>query len=113
MTARTTYEASVKSAAQTQISTVIAAETTKQTTIDAALTVAGYTLQSGNYGNLAAAIKSANAAKLATVYAAEVAKLLLQIPGAHQAARTPTHNRKIKHLFSVVSPPAVSGRHRV
>ena len=30
---------------------------------------------------------------------AEIAELLLQIPGAHQAARTTTNNCKIKHLF--------------
>jgi hypothetical protein len=74
MTARETYNSSVKSAALTQLATVIAAETTKQCLIDGSNSVVGYTTSAGNYGNLAAAIKSANAAKLATVYAAEVVK---------------------------------------
>jgi hypothetical protein len=74
MTARTTYEASVKTAESAKVATLIAAETTKQTTVDASLSVVGYTLQSGNYASLAAAVKSANAAKLNSVFAAEQAR---------------------------------------
>jgi len=35
--------------------------------------------------------------------AAQIAKLLLQIPGAHQPAGPAANNCKIKHFFSVVS----------
>ena len=74
MTARTTYEAAVSSAATTKAATVAAAELTHQTTIDANNSVVGYLPNGGNYGNLASAVKTANAAKLASIYNAEVAK---------------------------------------
>jgi hypothetical protein len=74
MTARTTYAASVTAASAAQIAAVIATEMPFQETINAAGCNVGYSLQSGNYGNLAAAVKTANLAKLAALNAAEIAK---------------------------------------
>ena len=43
--------------------------------------------------------------------AAEIAELLLQIPGAHQPAGAAANDCKIEHVFSVVlRPPPRSGR---
>lgn len=74
MTARSSYEASVKSAGQTAITTLIAAETTKQETIAASGTNVGYTHQSGNNANLLAAVKAAAQARWLATYNAEQAK---------------------------------------
>jgi len=74
MSARDTFNASVKSAGQTQVATVITAETTKQEAINASGVNVGYNLQTGNYANFAAAVKNANAAKYASLLAAEHAK---------------------------------------
>ena len=74
MTARETFNASVLAASATKAATLATAELTRQTTIDGSLSVVGYNLQSGSYANLAAAVASANAAKLASLYAAEQAK---------------------------------------
>lgn len=74
MTSRDTYNSSIKTAVATNTSSVHSAEAAKQTTIDASLSVVGYTLQSGNYANLAASIKSAIAANQASLLAAEKAK---------------------------------------
>lgn len=74
MTARTTFETTVKSAAQTQISAVIAAEMPRQETVNQSGCNVAYSLQTGNYANFAAAVKAANATKFAALTAAEVAK---------------------------------------
>jgi hypothetical protein len=74
MTSRTTYEASVKSAAATKISTELANEMTRQTTIDASNSVAGYNLQTGNYANLAAAHATARKQAVVNGLAAEAAR---------------------------------------
>jgi hypothetical protein len=74
MTARTVYAASLAAAESTKLATDAAAELTRQVTVDASNTIVAYNNATGNYGNLASAIKSANAAKLASLYAAEVAK---------------------------------------
>lgn len=74
MTSRDTYNSSVKSAGSVKTSSVNSAETAAQTTIDASLSVVGYTLQNGNYANLAASIKASIAAKQASLLAAEQAK---------------------------------------
>lgn len=74
MTARDTYQSSVKSAEGSKVATVSTAETTKQETINASGVNVGYNLQTGNYANLAAAVKSANTAKIATLNTAEHAK---------------------------------------
>jgi hypothetical protein len=74
MTARTTFEAAVKTAAATKITAVIAAETTRQGIADASNSVVGYSTINGNYANFAAAVAAGNASKAAAVYAAEVAK---------------------------------------
>ncbi|MFZ0767034.1 hypothetical protein [Bradyrhizobium sp.] len=74
MTARTTYAATVLSASQAQIATAIAAETTRQETINQSGCNVGYNTTSGNYGAFSAAVKAANLAKLAALNAAEVAK---------------------------------------
>jgi len=74
MTARTTYEATVKTAGQTKITTLIADELTKQETINQSGCNVGYNLVNGNYANLAAAVKNANAAKRDADFAAEVAR---------------------------------------
>lgn len=64
MTARDTYASSVKSAETSKVASLTVNETTKQTTIDASKSVVGYTLQTGNYANLASAVATANAAKV-------------------------------------------------
>jgi hypothetical protein len=74
MTARDSYVSSAKSAEATKLATIGAAETTKQEAINASGVNVGYTLQSGNYSNFAAAIAAANAAKAASLYAAEVSR---------------------------------------
>ena len=74
MSNRDTYASTVKAAEAVKVATVIAAETTKQTTIDMSKSVVGYTLQTGNFANLDAATKAANTAKLNSVFAAEQAK---------------------------------------
>jgi hypothetical protein len=74
MTARDTYNASVVSASKMQVTTLSTAQTSFQETINASGCNAGYTLQGGNYGNLAAAVKAANAARLAAVTNAETAR---------------------------------------
>ena len=45
-----------------------------QETVNASGCNLGYTLQSGNYSNFAAAVKSANSAKIASIDSAEKAK---------------------------------------
>lgn len=74
MSARSTYEATVKAASATQFSSKIMNETVKQTAIDSSKSVAGYSLQSGNFAALDAATKAANIAKAAADYAAESVK---------------------------------------
>jgi hypothetical protein len=46
--------------------------------------------------------------RLKNGHAAEVAELLLQVPGAHQATGTASDNRKIQHVFSVAPQPAAA-----
>ena len=58
-----------------------------QTTADAANSVVGYTVAGGNYGNLAAALKSAAAAKRDALLAAEQARQVA-IDVARDALRT-------------------------
>jgi hypothetical protein len=82
MTARDTYNSSVSSAEKSKLNTIAAAETAKQATISLSSDMVGYTLQSGNYANFAAAVKNANAAKLAALLAAEQTR-----QGAADAAR--------------------------
>jgi hypothetical protein len=74
MSARTTFEAAVKSAGTSAIPTAVNNEMTRQVTIDAAFSGVGYTLQTGNYANLAAAVKAATAAKLVADNAVEATK---------------------------------------
>ena len=69
MTARDTYESSVKTAGKSKADTLPTNEMAKQTTIDAKLSVVGYTLQTGNYANFAAAVLAA----------ADVVKVILVI----------------------------------
>jgi hypothetical protein len=74
MTARDTYQASVQSAVTKQIASINSAHTVFQETVNASGVNVGYTLQSGNYGNFAAAVKNANTARIAALQAAEHAK---------------------------------------
>jgi hypothetical protein len=74
MTARDTYNASVKAAHATLTAAQTAAEQSRQTTIDASLSVIGARTGVGSSATLEAAIKSANAAKVAALTAAEQAK---------------------------------------
>jgi hypothetical protein len=74
MTARDNHDASVKAASKSATATLTVNEATRQTTIDAKLSVVGYNLQTGNNANLLAAVKSANDAKVAADSAAEQAK---------------------------------------
>jgi hypothetical protein len=92
MTARDTYNASVKTAAATQIATLIAAEATKQTTIDASNSVAGYNLQTGNYANFNAAMIAANKARWKATFDAEHAKQVA-IGAARDLLRSTTTDR--------------------
>jgi hypothetical protein len=82
MSARDTYNASIASANSSKTVALNVAAMVAQTTIDAALTVVGYTQQTGNYAALAAAVAASNLAKSVAVYAAEVAK-----QAAHDLAR--------------------------
>ena len=74
MTARDTFNASVASAQKTANATEQNNVQTAQVTIDAANTVVGYNLQTGNNANLIAATKKANAALTAARTAEEQAK---------------------------------------
>lgn len=74
MTARDTYNNSVKTAAATQAGTIAVAQTTFQTTIDASKSVVGYTLQNGNFANLQIATSNAITALQASRLSAEMAK---------------------------------------
>jgi hypothetical protein len=74
MTARTVYEAAILAAASAKTATLTSNETTKQTTIDGAKSIVGYTTQTGNYANLAAAVKAANQAKWDADFLAEQQK---------------------------------------
>lgn len=74
MSARDTFQASVKSACQAQVATLITAAATKQETINASGVNVGYTTQTGNYANLAAAVKNANQASWLATFNAEHAK---------------------------------------
>jgi hypothetical protein len=74
MTARTVFETAVKAAGVSAVATAVTNEMTRQATIDAAFSGVGYTLQTGNYAALAAAVKSATAAKLVADNAVEAAK---------------------------------------
>lgn len=74
MTARDTYNASVKAAAPAQVATLTTNQTTAQATIEASRTAVGYNLQTGNYANFAAAVANANKAKFAADLAAEMTK---------------------------------------
>jgi hypothetical protein len=84
MTARTVYEAAVKSAATAKTATLIANETTKQETINASGVNVGYYPGKGGSGEAAfqAAVKTANQAKWDADFAAEQAK-----QAAHMVAR--------------------------
>jgi hypothetical protein len=72
MTARDTYNASIKTASQTKLASVQAAEPVHQVALDAQLSVVGYYAGGvGSSSSLEAAIKTANASKLASIFAAE------------------------------------------
>jgi hypothetical protein len=74
MAARDVYNASQVTATTTKAATVASAVVAAQTTIDGSNSVVGYTTSAGNYGNLKAAILAANAAKAASLFAAEAAR---------------------------------------
>ena len=74
MTARDTYQSSIKSAAATKTATLTANELTKQETINASGVNVGYNLQSGNFANFDTATKSAVQAKRDADFGAEVAR---------------------------------------
>jgi hypothetical protein len=74
MTARTTFEVAVKSAGATAVASGLTNETIRQATIDLQNSVVGYNNGGGSYAALAAAVKSATAAKLVADNAVEAAK---------------------------------------
>ena len=78
MTARETFNSSIKTATQARLATVSAAEATRQSAADASNSVVGYNLQTGNFSNLDSAVKAANLAKAASLFAAEVTKQAAQ-----------------------------------
>lgn len=71
---RDSYNSSVASANSGKTATVTTAQATAQETVNAAGVNVGYTLQTGNYPNFAAAVKAANTARANTVFAAEQTK---------------------------------------
>ena len=87
MTNRTTYEASVISAGPAKLATIATAITAHQTSIDAANSVVGYNLQTGNNATLRSTVATANAAKLEAFANAEKAKQA-SIAAAKEALRT-------------------------
>jgi hypothetical protein len=74
MSSRDTLNSTVSTAGKTQAAAVLSAVQVAQTTIDAANSVVGYNNVNGSYGNLAAAVKTANLAKANAIFAAEQAK---------------------------------------
>jgi hypothetical protein len=64
MSARTVFEAAVKNAGTSAVATAVTNEMTRQETINASGCGVGYTLQAGNYAALAAAVSSAQKAKI-------------------------------------------------
>lgn len=74
MTARATYTTSVAAAVTTQVATIAAAQIAFQEAVNASGCNVGYTTQTGNYANFAAAVKAANVARLASINAAETAR---------------------------------------
>lgn len=68
---RDTYNTTVRNAALTQVATSVTNEITRQTTIDAAKSAVGYTLQTGTYSTFAAAVANANKAAVAAAILAE------------------------------------------
>lgn len=73
MTARSTFEATVKTAAVTKTVSLTNNEMVRQTAIDAQRSVVGLVLQNGNSA-FVTAVKNANQAKWDADYAAEQAK---------------------------------------
>jgi hypothetical protein len=78
MTARSTYESTVKATGPTQTASLGANELTRQTSCDAQLSVVGLVLQNGNAAYVTA-VANANKAKYAADLAAEVAKQAAQM----------------------------------
>lgn len=70
----TTFEASSKTAGPTQLASVVAAEQTHQTSIDAVNSVVGYNNVSGNNALLTSTTITANIAKLEALANAEKSK---------------------------------------
>lgn len=71
MTARDTYQTTVKATGPTKTATITANQTTAQETINANGVNVGYTTQSGNYANFATGVKNANQAKRDADFKAE------------------------------------------
>ncbi len=76
MTARDTYAASLATAEAAKIATLISAETTRQTTIDAQLSVVGYHpgVSTSSSASLESAVAAANKARWAATFNSEHAK---------------------------------------
>lgn len=74
MTARSTYEAAITATGPTKTAALTANQTAAQETINAAGVNVGYNLQTGNFANLAAAVKTATQAKLAADFAVQQAQ---------------------------------------
>jgi hypothetical protein len=87
VSSHSTYESSVQSAGATQLATVATAITTHQTSIDAASSVVGYNLQTGNNATLRSTVATANAAKLEAFANAEKTKQA-SLAAAREALRT-------------------------
>ncbi len=87
MSARDTYISSVKSAETSKVATLVAADATKQETINANGCNVGYNLQTGNYANFASSVKNANIARWNTTFSVEQAKQA-SIAAARDTLRT-------------------------
>jgi hypothetical protein len=70
MTARTTFETTVKGTAATETASIAAANLSAQETINQSGCNIGYNNATGNYAAFAAAVKASNAARIAAINAA-------------------------------------------
>jgi hypothetical protein len=70
----TTFESSVAAAETVKLGTFASTETVHQTSKDAANSVVGYNLQTGNNATLVSTVKTANLAKLEALNNAEKTK---------------------------------------
>jgi hypothetical protein len=74
MSNRDSFNTSCGNANQTKVATGLSNAVSEQTTIDAKLTVVGYTTQNGNFANLDSATRTANELRFLNALAREKAR---------------------------------------